>query len=348
MKSLTIGYQPLSVDLSHAGDRRRLAFWAKCRGHRITTDLSEAVDVVVLSERANFHKFPKKAMGVPTVFDLVDGYLSKESIVSDWARGTVKILTGQLGGTPKPFTSFVKNLCEKVDAVVCSSPEQSEMVKLYSKNVHHILDSHSELPLTPFSHNQFRTQRRVIWEGMAATIAGIRQLDEVLYQIDKKNSLGATFVVNEKYFRLLGKYFSTETLPLLRSNLPKFEGEVRLVDWTPSNLVSHASNCDLALIPTNLDSPIQNLKAENRLLIMWRLGLPCLTSASPAYQRVANISQVDSVCRASNDWLDKITNILSDPLLAEDHVRRGQSYVHEYHNDDLLLAKWDSVFDSVS
>ena len=76
MKKLRIAYEPFSNDLSHPGDRRRVAFWAERRGHTLTTNLSEKADVIILSERADFGAFALKAPGTPIILDLIDGYLA--------------------------------------------------------------------------------------------------------------------------------------------------------------------------------------------------------------------------------------------------------------------------------
>ena len=92
---------------------------------------------------------------------------------------------------------------------------------------------------------------------------------------------------------------------------------------------------------------MQYLKPENRLLIMWRLGLPCLTSPSPAYIRVAKAADVDTVCYSTIDWTEKIDQILGHVDLAEAIVSSGQSYLKENHNSELILEKWDRAFQSV-
>ena len=50
MKTLRIGYVPNSKKLDAPGDRRRIVFWAKARGHEIVTNLDDKFDVLVLSE----------------------------------------------------------------------------------------------------------------------------------------------------------------------------------------------------------------------------------------------------------------------------------------------------------
>ena len=104
---------------------------------------------------------------------------------------------------------------------------------------------------------------------------------------------------------------------------------------------------NLAIIPIDTSVPIQRLKPENRLLIMWRLGLPCLTSDSPAYVRVSNEVETITACRNLDDWYQNALRLLSDPDLARIQVTRGQEYLRQTHSKDSLLKKWDLVFDSV-
>lgn len=347
MKKLRIGYQPLSVDLSQPGDRRRVVFWARHRGHEIVTDLDQPVDVILLSEKADFGAFPKKAAGVPIIFDLVDAYLAKESHAKDWFRGTSKVLTGQLSGAPKAFTRFVENLCLDAAAVVCSSPEQKETIAPFSENVHVILDSHDELPMIPFGEQNSESRKHILWEGMPATIGGVGQVVNALESIQRSADLEMRFVTNEKYFLLLGRFLERDTSSLLEKTIRGIYTHSKIIPWSIQNLVEEAKRADVAIIPIDLSNPLQYLKPENRLLIMWRLGLPCFTSPSPAYKRVASVAKTDTICSSLEDWREKLTNVFDQRDVAEAIVNQGQTYLREFHNTDLLLAKWDAAFGSV-
>jgi hypothetical protein len=92
---------------------------------------------------------------------------------------------------------------------------------------------------------------------------------------------------------------------------------------------------------------MQRLKPENRLLIMWRLGLPCLTSPSPAYVRVARQAKVSVTCSSLDEWKENLNQILGDPDFAYGQALAGQNYLRENHNRELLLNKWDLAFESV-
>ena len=159
--------------------------------------------------------------------------------------------------------------------------------------------------------------------------------------------LNFDFVTDPTYYRVLGKFFKRETSSLLKSRLRDIDQHSRIIPWRRENLVEAAKRSSLSIIPINLSSPLQYLKPENRLLIMWRLGLPCLTSPSPAYIRVAEAAKTDTICYSINDWTHKINTILENPDLAESIVAKGQSYLNENHNRDSILKKWDTVFESV-
>lgn len=347
MKPLRIGYQSLSPDLSHPGDRRRVVFWAKHRGHKIVTDLNEPVDVYLLSEKADFGLFPKRAAGAPVVFDLVDAYLAKENLAKDWLRGVSKVATGQLTGWPKPFTKFVENLCLGSSAVICSSPEQRETILPYAKNVHVILDSHAELPLIAFTKKGETENRQLLWEGLPATIGGLGQVAPALASVNEKYEVDLNCVTNTDYFKFLGKYFYGDTSSLLKRKLGAGYQHSKIIPWNVENLVAAAKKASCAIIPINISGALQNLKPENRLLIMWRLGLPCLTSPSPAYIRTSTSAGTDTICLTGDDWERKLTGILNNSEVAESIVNKGQSYLQEFHNTDLLLEKWDRAFSSV-
>jgi hypothetical protein len=349
MKKLRIGYWPLSPNLSSAGDRRRLIFWAQARGHTIVTDLTQSVDLIVASENIDFNSRFFDKTRVPIIFDLVDAYLSPLSPFDDLARGIAKKISGQIGGGVKPFSHHVKDFCLRANAVICSSVEQEAAVNPYNLNTHAILDSHDEIPFNDMRGSKAlsRSVTGILWEGQPATLRGIRQISSVLAELAKENELRFNFVTDEKYFQYLGKFVQRRTQDLVERELHQAKDRVRIIPWSVDRLVFSASESTVAMIPINLNVPMQRLKPENRLLIMWRLGLPCLTSPSPAYRRVADKAGVSAICVDPNAWLENFNKLFKDSRFALDEVIRGQDYLMENHNRTSLLKKWDIAVASV-
>ena len=349
MRQFKVGYQPLSSTLTAAGDRRRLLFWAKNRGHEIVIDLTQKVDVIVASENSDFESNLFTQKGVPVVFDLVDAYLSPLNPWDDFARGLAKKLSGQISGSVKPFSHHVRNFCMSSNAVICSSPEQEAVIKPFNPNTHVILDSHDEIPLIDpkLARSTSSNGSHILWEGQPATIRGVQQIRSTLFQLSKESDVHFDFVTDEKYFQLLGKYFEMNTLRLLKKDLGLIIDRVKIVPWTPDSLVASAKKSAISMIPIDLTVPMQKLKPENRLLIMWRLGLPCLTSPSPAYTRVAHKAGVNAVCKTPDAWLKNFKTLINDPSFAHEEILRGQNYLREHHNRIDLLKKWDNAMASV-
>jgi hypothetical protein len=349
MRKLKVGYWPLSPLFTSAGDRRRLIFWAQARGHTIVTDLNQRVDVIVASENADFNSPHFANKGAPVVLDLVDAYLSPLNYIDDLARGLAKRSTGQMSGGFKPFSHSVRDFCVKSSAVICSSIEQEKVIREYNTNTHVILDSHDEIPFMdpPNPKTSKFDRHRILWEGQPATIRGVKSISPSISKLSKKVKIDLDFVTDESYFQFLNKYFERSTFGLLEKNLGQLIGLVNVIPWSTKNLVECADSSSIAMIPIDLSIPMQRLKPENRLLIMWRLGLPCLTSPSPAYIRVSHQAEVSAVCNSLEEWLMNFERLLNDPVFAYNEVIAGQNYLRENHNQAILLKKWDAAFDSV-
>ena len=348
MKNLKIGYWPLSASLKSAGDRRRLIFWAEARGHTVVTNLSQRVDVIVASENSDFNSKLFTQRQIPVIFDLVDAYLSPLNPFDDFARGLAKKLSGQISGSIKPFSHHIKDFCLSSKAVLCSSVEQEAIISQYNLNTHVILDSHDEIPFIDRSLDNLvvTNNDQILWEGQPATIRGVLQISSILVQLSKSKNLQLNFVTDEKYFQLLNKYIERNTSDLLEKDFSEIISMINIVPWTQSNLVTTAQRSEAAMIPIDLSVPMQRLKPENRLLIMWRLGLPCLVSPSPAYTRVARSAGVNAVCEKPDDWLENFCQLLENPIFARNEILRGQNYLQENHTRAILLNKWDQAFES--
>jgi len=347
MKKIKIGYFPLSSDLSSPGDRRRLVFWAKSRGHEIITNQEKGVDVVFLTEKSDIGAFARTKVSAPVIFDLIDAYLAPVNSIEDLARGVSKFVSRDISGRPQKFTSMVERICEKSSAVICSSQEQRELIVPFSNNVHVILDSHEEFPILPPRMPNKSEIPQLLWEGLPATIRGISQVVDAISQSKVNAKVNLDFVTDENYFLFHGKYLERDTHQLVSRLLRKSDVRSILKPWTTKNLIEAAQRASLGVIPINLEKPMQFFKPENRLLIMWRLGLPCLTSASPAYSRVSSLAKVDLCCTSVSDWTERIDEMLCCKEFAEKNAILGQKYVKEFHNSDVLLEKWDQAFSSV-
>jgi len=348
MSKLRIGYIPNSAELGHPADRRRVVYWARERGHEIILDLNQKCDVLLLSGRADLTRWSRLENRAPLILDLVDGYLGKEHMWKDWLRGTGKVITGHNSGTPRPYRKIVSEACQLAQAVVCETVEQRDTIIPFCLNTHTILDFHEEFPMIAFNRAvQDRKFPAVMWEGLPFTAKGLLLLKNTFSEIAKDQPISLELVTDPKYPLLLGKYFYRNTEKILQ-NIPEILGEnFRLTKWNLEAVLETAKRSHIAVLPLDPSGTLNPLKAENRLLMMWRIGLPALASPSLAYLRVMRETQIEGICRDSNEWQIKITELMESVELCQESVEKGQQYIRDTHSKEIILKAWDKLFESV-
>jgi len=345
---IKIGYHPQTPTLNHPADRRRLVFWAKKRGHEITLNLEGKVDVLVLSGRADITAWSRKKNRAPLILDLVDGYLGNEHMWRDWIRGVGKVIARDISGVPRPYRKIVADACANSQAVICATVEQRETIIPYCANTHAILDFHEEYPMLAYRKNNPKENfPSLMWEGMPFTAKGLLLLQETFSLVSKTQPIRLNMVTDLTYPRLLGKYFYGETRRILE-DIPEILGDkFALTKWSLDEVVATAKKSHLAIFPLDPAGTLNPLKPENRLLMMWRVGLPVLTSPSLAYNRVMAQTELDGICSSPTEWSQKVVEMIDSPELRKRSVERGQQYIRDTHSEKIVLEAWDKLFESV-
>ena len=348
MPKKKIGYVPNSGDLGHPADRRRIVYWARKRGHEITLDLSTNHDVIVLSGRADLTKWSELDVRPPLILDLVDGYLGDELFWRDWLRGAGKVLTGQNSGRIRPFRKIVGEACQLAQAVICETSEQKETILPFCTNTHAILDFHEEFPMLPFRpETQSDKFPSLMWEGLPFTAKGLLQLEKAFTEISRSYPISLEMVTDLLYPLFLGRYFKQDTRKIMQ-RVPEILGkQFRITEWKIEAVVDAAQRSHLAVLPLDPSGTLNPLKAENRLLMMWRIGLPTLVSPSLAYTRVMQATEIDGVCHSPEEWKEKILVLMNSVKLREEWVNRGQQYIRDTHSEEHVMSAWDNLIDSV-
>lgn len=345
---MRVGYAPYSSDLRGPGDRRRFVYWAKKRGvpFEVLRDGAK-YDVVVLSSLADLTSWSRWPRGrEKIVLDTPDSYLDIGRLEPRAIlRGPAKFLLRQHRHLEWSYHGSLERMCARADAVVCSTPEQSERIRPFNANVHPILDFHTEEVRRRKDDYRMGEAIHLFWEGIAANVFTLGRIAGALRIIADKRPL-TLHIVTDLSYRVANASFvpARPTQRLLARAL----GAVpfALYQWHGATLASIAAACDMAVIPMALDIPVHRAKAENKLLLLWRMGLPVITSATPAYARTMKAAGVDMLA-TREDWQDVIERAASDETLRRESATRGRSYAEETHGEAANLARWDAVIDSV-
>ncbi len=346
LKKLNIGYLPYSNNFQQPGDKRRFVYYANKRNLKFEiADPSKDYDLVILSQSADLSVWHKYDLGgAKVVYDLIDSYLSiPRNEIKGRLRGIAKYVAGKSKYLKINQWKAIEEMCIRADAVICSTKEQAEDIRPFCKNVHEILDVHSSLQNKIKTDYEASNVFNIVWEGIADNIYSFDSLKPVFAQIEEKYEIALHFVTDLSYLKYSGKFGKTYT----KDRLEGLCKRVYLYEWNEFMCSQIISSCDLAIIPIDLSNPLVRGKPENKLLLFWRMGVPVITSATPAYERAMQRAGLKMTCNDNNDWFNLLNKYITSQEDREYSAIAGKRVADENYSEETVLRNWDKVFDSI-
>ncbi len=340
-----IGYTPVSVDLRQPSDRRRFAFYAARRGLTFERAVpGDDLDLVVLTSASDILRWRHTPPRTKLVYDLIDSYLAQpRTALRSVGRGVAKRLTGETSVLTFDYRRAIEEMCRRADAVVCTTVEQRRDILALCPNVHVVLDHHGDDALAVKYRYAASFPFRLVWEGLPHTLPAFATIAPALRELQVRNDAELHIVTDLEFYQYARAIRRRRTALIAAKLFDRFA----LHAWSPELLSTLVPTCDLAIIPANLRDPFSAGKPENKLLLMWRLGLPTVTAATPAYRRAMGAAGLDLLCATPQDWMSTLQRLIDDE---DERARAGQAgreYVGAHHTTESLLHDWDRVFASV-
>jgi hypothetical protein len=347
---LRIGYFPSSESLSAPADRRRFVYYARRRGLKFElANPRERYDLVVLNQRADLSIWSRyRPHESRVIYEANDSYLSVPvTDLKQLQRGLFKFVSGQSRYLQVNYRRAVAEMCRRADAVVCSTDEQRELILPFCRNVHLILDFHDQdVTLTKTNYNN-GTCFNFVWEGLASSGIPMALLREMLEPIAREREVAlhiVTDLVYRRYSNLIGKIHTPDEVA---RSFGRFARHVFLYQWNPFALANLATSADLALIPIDMNNSFQRGKPENKLLLLWRMGVPTLASATPAYNLAMRRAGLDMACSGIEDWCARLAHYMNDAASRERAGRQGLHAANHFYSPEEMMLRWDEVIMSL-
>jgi len=275
------------------------------------------------------------------VFELIDSYLLEGASVLTAIRGVTRYLLGKEAKLWIDYKIALRKMVSIADAVVCSTHVQKMDMLRFNKNIHISLDYFSNEIIHYKSSLESGKKLKLVWEGQAYTVKNLLLLNSVLYKLKDRVEL---FIITDPIIRFPFGIFDKKTDGILK----RLKCEYHLLDWQSNNFSEIISNADLAIIPILSEHLMMWNKPENKLLLMWEIGIPTLTSDTPAYKRVMDVAGLDLCCASSDEWMSKIEEYINSSMENRRKiVNMADDYLCKFHNKDIILKNWDAVFDSL-
>jgi hypothetical protein len=342
---IRVAYWPYDKDCAVPGDRRRFAFYAKERNiHFEIADTSKLYDVVYLTygcDLGRWISYKKTNPGTKIVFELIDSYLMEDAGLFTFFRGVVRFITKKESRLFLNYRKALQKMVAVSDAVVCSTPIQKEDLSRYNNNIHISLDYFSN---DIIKHKILYTNNgklKLVWEGQAYTVKNLLVINDVLEALKAEVEL---HIITDPVIRFPFKIFNKKTSRLLKALKCNYYQH----EWTRSTFSEIISGADLAIIPISSKQRLMWNKPENKLLLLWQIGIPVFTSDTPAYKRVMDKAGFHFYCHTPEEWIQKIKQYMNEKEEQRKlNVSLATKYLENNHSKQLILGKWDNIFDSV-
>lgn len=339
---MKIGYVPYSPELTQPADRRRFPYYAEKRGIEFElADPDREYDVVVVTPRANLAQWTAYRPGqAKLVFDLVDSYLDvPRTDPKAVLRGPAKFLAGE---SRTPFFSWrraVERILARAAAVTCATPEQAIAIGRFCRNVHPILDFQTRMISQVKRDYEAGSPFKLVWEGLGENVRWFSEIRGPLAEVARRRPLELHLITAVRFKQVTQRFWTRETAAIAA----RIFDDVRIHQWTEDSVARIATACDLAVIPLPLDRPFERGKPESKLVSFWRMGLPTITSATPAYTRVMAAAGQHLCCSSAAEWADALQTLIEDRTARESAGRTGHAYAEAEYSDERLLKAWDAV-----
>jgi hypothetical protein len=340
-----IGYVPIDPSLDPPGDRRRFVAYARARN--LSFELARPdrrYDVVVLSELADISAWPDYQHG-KIVYDLIDSYLSvPRTNLNQFLRGSAWYFLGKHRNFRFNYLNSIRAMCRRADAVICSTQEQKALISELCDNVHIILDMHAMVVKNVKQDYHAGRPFRLVWEGLPSNLPQLAAIAPLVRELLKERGFELHVVTDPRRKRLKGLLGEIDS----RRYLTRCFTNAVFHPWNEQTCSEIVTSCDLALIPIDLDDPFVSGKPENKLLLLWRMGMPAVVSATPAYRRaMAEAGTPEFACARDSEWLRAIERLSTDEGARHDAAAKGRVHAEAAHGAEAVLSQWDRLFSSL-
>ncbi|WP_316189364.1 hypothetical protein [Bradyrhizobium sp. SZCCHNS1054] len=340
-----IGYVPYTNDLSHPADRRRFPLFAKARGIEFEFARPDrSYDAVILSEIADLNTWTSYRQG-KVIYDLIDSYLAiPRHDPKQLLRGLAWFAKGSQRRPILDFRGALERMCRRADAVVCTTSEQRQMILNFCSNVHVVLDMHTELISLAKTDYRASPPFKLVWEGMPSNVYQLKTISSALRRVAK------TFPIQLVLVTDLDQSHTIPWLGKVRTDrlANRIFEDIKICEWSAGTWASTITRCDVAIIPIDLKNPLTSGKPGNKLALLWRAGMPVITSATPAYERMQKeVGLCQLSCRSESDWISALQFLLSSESQRRRAGLRGRDYVTRELSRATQLDAWDNVLASV-
>lgn len=347
IRNLKVGLAPSQKFPATIREKRGFRYYAKQKKIAFEiADPNKKYDLIFVSSGADlsvWSDYPKD--GTKIVYELIDSYFAIPAYsFKNLLRGVAKYVTGQHKYLLFNQTKTYESMCKRADAVVCSTTEQQQYIETLCPNTHIILDSKHMFKRVKRSY-AIDKEINIVWEGLPYNIKSFSVIKNALSVLNKRYKVNLHLITSIEYGKYMGEYIKKQTINDVRNMFDVHA--IYLYEWNIHTCSEIAGACDLAVIPMNKDDPMDWGKPENKLLNFWLMGLPTITSATPAHMRTMAKAELSMTCNSEEQWIELLEHYIKNLDDRELAANKGFAFASSVNNDKVITSQWDNMFNSV-
>jgi len=353
MKKLFYSGGRIKCDSNHPAIKRRLARFARTKNyelHNWENNGNAEARLVVVSQSADLTTWKRlRDKNVKIIFEANDPYvLDQSKSLKSLLRGTFKFLTRRHRYLEFNFKNTVKELCSSVDAVVVGHHMVYDMLKPLMPNIHLIPDYSVDLALKKKESFELAEhgEIHIFWEGLGSSYLPFEDINRIFKSL-KKYKFVFHFVTDLSFHAIADKYDKKYVFEVAKEKAPDMYQSFRFYQWSEFSYNNIGVLCDFAIIPLPFDNSMNYYKPENKLIQMWRMGLPTITSAIPSYKRAFDGAGLSEYCFNDDEWRAKIINFAENLEDRKRNSEMGIAFVEKYYSNEVIDELWQNAIDSV-
>ena len=101
-----------------------------------------------------------------------------------------------------------------------------------------------------------------------------------------------------------------------------------------------AISCDIGIIPLPMDGSMNFWKPENKLIHMWRMCLPTITSPIPSYERAFSESGSKLCPGDAASWRETVLELASSEAQRRHFAIMGHKHASQSYDDQSIDKRW--------
>nr|WP_075440446.1 hypothetical protein [Prochlorococcus marinus] len=338
-----IGYLPYSPDLSSTGDRRRFLWF--CKEKKIKFEIAnyhkeyKIIYAVYGSNLSQLIEYKKKFPKTKIIFEIVDAHLEEKNLFIVYFRGLLRFLLGKEKTFYLNYNNLIKKMIRISEVVVCSTKYQKSYLKKLNKNIIISLDYIEDDFSKVISKIKETTKKiDVFWEGKAWSLKHLKILNNFSRELKQKIHI---HILTDLSTEVIPNLYHLKAKKISRS----FKFNFTLYQWD-KKLVKKISNlCQIGIIPILENDKVAQSKPENKLILMWTLGLPVFTSNTKAYSFAMGKLNKKYICKDKKNWEKNLNYYFekSNNEKKKDFIEIENILLKKYSKDKYLEV-WERIF----